>query len=89
MEWLTFMITRSLHDPVCHPGHWEGVRPWLRPFAAGRGPDRMDDRPPVEEQANMVRPKAGALLSHKHTESEIHGVNRDKGVRSTTQNSGA
>ena len=51
MEWLTFMITRSLHDPVCHPGHWEGVRPWLRPFAAGRGPDRMDDRPPVEEQA--------------------------------------
>ena len=66
MEWLTFTITRLLYDPVCHPADWENVRPWPRPLAAVRGPDGVDDRPPVEEQARKKKCfsplKAGAFL---------------------------
>ena len=46
---MTFMTTALLRDPVCHPGDWEGVRPWPRPLPEGRGPDGADDRPPVED----------------------------------------
>ena len=91
MERLTIMTASLLHDLVCHPGDWEDARPWLRPLLAGRGPDRTDDRPPVEEQAKkkwLAPLKAAVLIFPKHTESEIHRVNRDKRVRSTTQSSG-
>ena len=49
MDLLTFITSGLLHDPVFHEGDWEGVRPWLRPFLTGRGPDGVDDRTAVEE----------------------------------------
>ena len=52
MEWLTFMPTRMLHNPVCLEGDGEGVRSWSRPLAAGRGPAGADDGSPVEETGN-------------------------------------
>ena len=48
---LIFTTTGLLHDPVCHAGGWEGVRPCPRPFPAARGPDRVDDRTPDEEES--------------------------------------
>ena len=50
----TFMAIGLLHDPVCHAGNWEGIRPWPRALPAGRGPDGADDLTPVKEKAMKI-----------------------------------
>ena len=87
MDLLTFITIGLLRDPVCNVGDWEGVRPWPRPFPAGRAPDEADDRLIVEETGSEIvfflPLKVGVVLSTKHTKRQTHGVNRYKRARST------
>ena len=82
MDLLTFITIGLLRDPVCHVGDWEGVRPWPRPFPAGRAPDEADDRLIVDEtgsEKNRSPLMAGVLLVERASKATHIASKEPKG----------
>ena len=91
MYLLTFITSGLSRDSVGHEGDWEGVRPWPRPLLAGRSPDGVDDRAPVEEagKGNYFSPLVvGVLLFARVSQANHMASKVPNGLDTVTKTPG-